>query len=193
VSAYLIKSDMSKLKPAEMAQYFEDRLGWAVTTAWNLNVKDFEQTISGVCKRVCFLDTCAVSMCSSTTTLMPACYICDFSACNHVDMLSAFLLALVHHSAIELNEALHYMSIGCVVNQQSSFLIPSPLHSFQVVRKPEEGEYIGHLRAEALMEMARIFQVTLPVHPAYTPCHSAYFIQGHKYVLQDIAGAVVCV
>ena len=31
--------------------------------------------------------------------------------------------------------------------------------SVQVVRKPEEGDYIGHLRAEALMEMARIFQV----------------------------------
>jgi len=65
VSAYLIKSDMSKLNPAEMAHYFEDRLGWAVTTAWNLNVKDIEQTISGVCKRVCFLDINAVSMCSS--------------------------------------------------------------------------------------------------------------------------------
>ena len=30
------------------------------------------------------------------------------------------------------------------------------------MRKPEEGDYIGHLRAEALMEMARIFQVALP-------------------------------
>lgn len=29
----------------------------------------------------------------------------------------------------------------------------------QVVRKPEEGDYIGHLRAEGLMEIARIFQV----------------------------------
>ena len=29
----------------------------------------------------------------------------------------------------------------------------------QVVRKPEEGDFIGHVRAEALMEMARIFQV----------------------------------
>ena len=29
-----------------------------------------------------------------------------------------------------------------------------------MVRKPAEGDYIGHLRAEALMEMARIFQVT---------------------------------
>lgn len=52
VSAYLIKSDMSKLNPAEMAQYFEERLGWAVTTAWNLTVKDVEQTISGVCQQV---------------------------------------------------------------------------------------------------------------------------------------------
>ena len=52
VSAYLIKSDMSKLGPAEMAQYFEERLGWAVTTAWNLTVKDVEQTISGVCTQV---------------------------------------------------------------------------------------------------------------------------------------------
>ncbi len=32
----------------------------------------------------------------------------------------------------------------------------------QVVRKPEEGDFIGHVRAEALMEMARIFQVTFP-------------------------------
>lgn len=30
----------------------------------------------------------------------------------------------------------------------------------QVVRKPEEGDFIGHLRAEALMEIARIFQVS---------------------------------
>ena len=52
VSAYLIKTDMSKLGPAEMAQYFEERLGWAVTTAWNLTVKDVEQTISGVCQKV---------------------------------------------------------------------------------------------------------------------------------------------
>lgn len=52
VSAYLIKTDMSKLGPAEMAQYFEERLGWAVTTAWNLTVKDVEQTISGVCQQV---------------------------------------------------------------------------------------------------------------------------------------------
>lgn len=29
----------------------------------------------------------------------------------------------------------------------------------QVVRKPEEGDFIGHLRAEGLMEIARIFQV----------------------------------
>ena len=43
---------MSKLGPAEMAQYFEERLGWAVTTAWNLTVKDVEQTISGVCQQV---------------------------------------------------------------------------------------------------------------------------------------------
>ena len=53
VSAYLIKTDLGRLSPAEMAHYFEDRLGWAVTTAWNLNVKDVEQTISGVCKKVC--------------------------------------------------------------------------------------------------------------------------------------------
>ena len=52
VSAYLIKSDLAKLSPAEMAHYFEDRLGKTVTTAWNLNVKDVEQTISGVCQRV---------------------------------------------------------------------------------------------------------------------------------------------
>ena len=31
----------------------------------------------------------------------------------------------------------------------------------QVVRKPEEGDFIGHLRAEGLMEIARIFQVIL--------------------------------
>jgi len=54
VSAYLIKTDLGKLGPADMAHYFEERLGWAVTTAWNLNVKDIEQTISGVCKRVCY-------------------------------------------------------------------------------------------------------------------------------------------
>lgn len=34
------------------------------------------------------------------------------------------------------------------------------LSMLQVVRKPVEGDYIGHLRAEALMEMARIFQVS---------------------------------
>ena len=39
--------------------------------------------------------------------------------------------------------------------------------SVQVVRKPEEGDYIGHLRAEALMEMARIFQVFTELPPAY--------------------------
>ena len=32
----------------------------------------------------------------------------------------------------------------------------------QVVRKPEEGDFIGHLRAEGLMEIARIFQVCQP-------------------------------
>ena len=52
VSAYLIKSDLKALGPAEIAHYFEDRLGWAVTTAWNLNVKDIEQTISGVVQKV---------------------------------------------------------------------------------------------------------------------------------------------
>ena len=52
VSAYIIKSDLSKLGPAEMAQYFEERLGKAVTTAWNLTVKDVEQTISGVATQV---------------------------------------------------------------------------------------------------------------------------------------------
>ena len=34
----------------------------------------------------------------------------------------------------------------------------------QVVRKPEEGDFIGHLRAEALMEIARIFQVSACWH-----------------------------
>lgn len=52
VSAYLIKSDLAKLDPTEMAHYFEDRIGKSITTAWNLNVKDVEQTISGVCQRV---------------------------------------------------------------------------------------------------------------------------------------------
>ena len=33
------------------------------------------------------------------------------------------------------------------------------LWALQVVRKPEEGDFIGHLRAEGLMEIARIFQV----------------------------------
>ncbi len=57
------------------------------------------------------------------------------------------------------------MSISCVI-KNDHVLCHHPLHtimihSFQVVRKPEEGDYIGHLRAEALMEMARIFQVNL--------------------------------
>lgn len=67
VSAYLIKTDMSKLGPAEMAQYFEERLGWAVTTAWNLTVKDVEQTISGVCQQVgrkFLLTACRNGMCA---------------------------------------------------------------------------------------------------------------------------------
>ena len=33
------------------------------------------------------------------------------------------------------------------------------VYGMQVVRKPEEGDFIGHLRAEGLMEIARIFQV----------------------------------
>ena len=38
--------------------------------------------------------------------------------------------------------------------------MPSPMvPDLQVVRKPEEGDFIGHLRAEGLMEIARIFQV----------------------------------
>ena len=39
----------------------------------------------------------------------------------------------------------------------------------QVVRKPEEGDFIGHLRAEGLMEMARIFQVS-SVPAKVSPC-----------------------
>lgn len=52
VNAYLIKSDVAKLDVAEMAHYLEERIGNTITTAWNLNVKDVEQTISGVCQRV---------------------------------------------------------------------------------------------------------------------------------------------
>ena len=52
VSAYLIKTDLAKLDTTEMAHYVEERIGNTITTAWNLNVKDVEQTISGVCQRV---------------------------------------------------------------------------------------------------------------------------------------------
>ena len=57
VSAYIIKSDLAKLDPVEMAHYFEERIGKSITTAWNLNVKDVEQTISGVCQRVSLICT----------------------------------------------------------------------------------------------------------------------------------------
>lgn len=52
VNAYLIKTDISKLSATDMAHYVEDRIGNTITTAWNLNVKDVEQTISGVCNKV---------------------------------------------------------------------------------------------------------------------------------------------
>lgn len=52
VNAYLIKTDVAKLDVTEMAHYVEERIGNTITTAWNLNVKDVEQTISGVCQRV---------------------------------------------------------------------------------------------------------------------------------------------
>lgn len=52
VNAYLIKTDLAKLDATDMAHYVEERIGNTITTAWNLNVKDVEQTISGVCQRV---------------------------------------------------------------------------------------------------------------------------------------------
>ena len=52
VNAYLIKTDLAKLSATDMAHYVEERIGSTITTAWNLNVKDVEQTISGVCQRV---------------------------------------------------------------------------------------------------------------------------------------------
>ena len=65
VNAYLIKTDISKLSATDMAHYVEDRIVIAaascavetntITTAWNLNVKDVEQTISGVCNKVSLL------------------------------------------------------------------------------------------------------------------------------------------
>ena len=55
VNAYLIKTDISKLSATDMAHYVEDRIGNTITTAWNLNVKDVEQTISGVCNKVSLL------------------------------------------------------------------------------------------------------------------------------------------
>ena len=64
VNAYLIKTDVAKLDATEMARYVEDRIGNTITTAWNLNVKDVEMTISGVCQRVsCLL--CGVLQCQS--------------------------------------------------------------------------------------------------------------------------------
>ena len=38
-------------------------------------------------------------------------------------------------------------------------VMSTAMWALQVVRKPEEGDFIGHLRAEGLMEIARIFQV----------------------------------
>ena len=118
-----------------MAQYFEDRLGKAVTTAWNLNVKDIEQTISEVCKRVCFLnidDTCPCAAIAGR--LVSPRYTCDCCACNHVDMCSGFTLAQVYHGAIDVNEALHYMSPGLVAyaHNHHSHAIPmvQPRYTF---------------------------------------------------------------
>ena len=31
---------------------FEDRMGFAITSAWNLATKDIQQTLDGVCKKV---------------------------------------------------------------------------------------------------------------------------------------------
>ena len=71
VSAYLIKSDVAKLDVAEMAHYLEERIGNTITTAWNLNVKDVEQTISGVCQRVSKVMALCVSFTTTPLCLWP--------------------------------------------------------------------------------------------------------------------------
>ncbi len=35
-----------------MCRFLEDRMGWTITTAWNLTVKDLEDTLREVCKQV---------------------------------------------------------------------------------------------------------------------------------------------
>ena len=68
VNAYLIKTDISKLNVTDMAHYVEDRIGNTITTAWNLNVKDVEQTISGVCNKVSLLDFGRLLCCTKHCT-----------------------------------------------------------------------------------------------------------------------------
>lgn len=63
---------------------------------------------------------------------VPASCICGYFACNHVDMHSAFVLALVYHSAVRLIEILHHNSIGCVVFRQLSVSTPSSIASATV-------------------------------------------------------------
>jgi hypothetical protein len=36
----------------EMAEYFEERLGWLITSLWELNCKDVDDTLEGVTSRV---------------------------------------------------------------------------------------------------------------------------------------------
>lgn len=47
--SYFVKDVM----PAkEMAEYFEDRLGWLITSLWELNCKDADDTLAAVTSRV---------------------------------------------------------------------------------------------------------------------------------------------
>ena len=68
------------------------------------------------------------------------------------------------------------------------------LSMLQVVRKPAEGDYIGHLRAEALMEMARIFQVSdcqkfasayVQICSAQDTCHGVAFVMLSEYLCRN--------
>lgn len=47
--SYFVKDVM----PAkEMAEYFEERLGWLITSLWELNCKDVDDTLEAVTSRV---------------------------------------------------------------------------------------------------------------------------------------------